>query len=378
MKNMTSNGCEQSVNTHSVLNSGLFLDNDLKKSGRFKIFNRTYMIRSNNQEFADVLCRRFGFYISTEVEVLDDTLINIRFIEDTFDIDFKVDYNEKKINGLPVDSVVKKDLFVISRSGEKYTLWRMCDLLIRYVHEKYDLIEIYISKMSNERAAVIGKEKYGSTCNRGNEFNFEEVTDFIIAIISLINNGFSLHAASLEYDGKAVILTAPSGTGKTTTSLAMSYGGFKLMSDEITIVRNDSGISVAGLMIPPRIFGGEVHDTDSLIRNLKEKSSARTKSNLILSDKCQIIADKFIKPRCIIFLTRENDQKTDHTFTELNARDAIVRLNSQILDPCNGMRIEKQFEIIFDLVKSCRLIELSLGTDIASLSDYILNIVNEI
>jgi hypothetical protein len=51
---------------------------------------------------------------------------------------------------------------------------------------------------------------------------------------------FSIHAASLERDGQAVILPAPPGSGKSTLCAALALRGWRLLSDELTLLDHDS------------------------------------------------------------------------------------------------------------------------------------------
>ena len=50
-----------------------------------------------------------------------------------------------------------------------------------------------------------------------------------------------LHAAVVERDGVAVVLPGPSGSGKSTLCAALTLGGWRLLSDEFTIIRSDDG-----------------------------------------------------------------------------------------------------------------------------------------
>lgn len=47
----------------------------------------------------------------------------------------------------------------------------------------------------------------------------------------------TFHAGAVERDGKAVILTGPSGAGKSTLCAALSQTGWRLLSDELVLVR---------------------------------------------------------------------------------------------------------------------------------------------
>jgi hypothetical protein len=50
-----------------------------------------------------------------------------------------------------------------------------------------------------------------------------------------------IHAAVVEKDGAAVILPAPAGSGKSTLCAALVTRGWRLLSDELTLVRLDDG-----------------------------------------------------------------------------------------------------------------------------------------
>jgi HprK-related kinase A len=60
------------------------------------------------------------------------------------------------------------------------------------------------------------------------------------SIASICHQWFTLHAASLERNGYAVILPAPPGTGKSTLCAALSLRKWRLLSDELTLLDHDS------------------------------------------------------------------------------------------------------------------------------------------
>jgi len=51
-----------------------------------------------------------------------------------------------------------------------------------------------------------------------------------------------IHAAVLERGGRAVILPAPPGSGKSTLCAALAYRGWRLLSDELTLIRPEDGL----------------------------------------------------------------------------------------------------------------------------------------
>ena len=63
----------------------------------------------------------------------------------------------------------------------------------------------------------------------------------------------TLHASTVALDGRAVMISGPSGSGKSDLALRLLDRGFVLVSDDQTIVRKDKGRAVASA--PPTIRG---------------------------------------------------------------------------------------------------------------------------
>ena len=85
-----------------------------------------------------------------------------------------------------------------------------------------------------------------------------------------------LHAAVLEKNGRAVILPGHPGAGKSTLTAALSLSGFRLLSDEMTLIDRDDGllvplarpvnlknasIDIIRAFAPQAVFGETVRDT---------------------------------------------------------------------------------------------------------------------
>jgi hypothetical protein len=85
-----------------------------------------------------------------------------------------------------------------------------------------------------------------------------------------------IHAAVLERHGRAVLLPAPPGSGKSTLCAALVTRGWRLLSDEMTLVRLDDGavlplprpvslknasIDVIRAFAPDAVFGPAVPET---------------------------------------------------------------------------------------------------------------------
>ena len=63
-------------------------------------------------------------------------------------------------------------------------------------------------------------------------------------VSSHAHNYLVLHAAVLERGGRALVLPAPPGSGKSTLCAALAYAGWRLLSDELALVRLQDGMIV--------------------------------------------------------------------------------------------------------------------------------------
>jgi serine kinase of HPr protein (carbohydrate metabolism regulator) len=63
----------------------------------------------------------------------------------------------------------------------------------------------------------------------------------------------TVHASTVALDGRAVLITGPSGSGKSDLTLRMLDRGFALVSDDQTIVKKDGSRLLASA--PPTIAG---------------------------------------------------------------------------------------------------------------------------
>ena len=87
---------------------------------------------------------------------------------------------------------------------------------------------------SNSNQIVISREGGNDLItNDIGEFIFLFEKDMTIELQKLRPDLLFIHSAALEYKGKALLIVAPSGTGKSTTSWAMINSGFKYLSDEL-------------------------------------------------------------------------------------------------------------------------------------------------
>jgi len=96
------------------------------------------------------------------------------------------------------------------------------------------------------------------------------------SIYSRVYNFLIIHAAAVERAGFAVILPAPPGSGKSTLCAALASRGWRLLTDELTIIDLDSGlvvpmprpislknesIDIMQAFAPKEMFGEKTHGT---------------------------------------------------------------------------------------------------------------------
>ncbi|WP_413284625.1 HprK-related kinase A [Vibrio sp. MA40-2] len=68
-------------------------------------------------------------------------------------------------------------------------------------------------------------------------------------ISSQANNYYIIHAATLEKEGKGIIISAPSGSGKSTLCAYLVSQGWRLLSDELALLSPDT-LDMVGLARP--------------------------------------------------------------------------------------------------------------------------------
>lgn len=114
-----------------------------------------------------------------------------------------------------------------------------------------------------------------------------------------------LHAAVLEKNGRAVILPGDPGAGKSTLTAALTLSGFRLLSDELTLIDRDDGMLVP-LVRPVSLKNASIDivrnfSTQAILGDAAHDTHKGTVAHLKApADSVQRMQEK-VKPACIVF-----------------------------------------------------------------------------
>jgi hypothetical protein len=84
----------------------------------------------------------------------------------------------------------------------------------------------------------LSRDELGTKIASGDgEFLFLLEKDLTIELQKLRRDLYFLHGAALEFAGRSILLVAPSGAGKSTTTWGLLHHGFRYLSDELAPVK---------------------------------------------------------------------------------------------------------------------------------------------
>ena len=186
---------------------------------------------------------------------------------------------------------------------------------------------------------------------------------------------YVIHAASLVHDkygkNQGILITGKSGEGKTTTALALSAAGMKLLADDMTFVTNDlaKGLFIWGL---PRDCKVHYKTLEMLkwLQDLPHRPVVMPSQDEVFIN----IAEGFgscpikVEPKLIIFLDDRNTK--EHRIKPISKVEAIqtlTRENVRAFDSNAKVTAGEAFRTLGALVRCSNCYLLSAGPDLAGL-----------
>lgn len=371
---------------HNDLVSSWLEANDLKAPALtqelcFEFSPARLVVSSNNKIFIKKISRRLCHYLGKLSEQGLNGKETLKAEIFTFGESLKKGINLPPCwNGIHIDltspkgfQVIKTEYFYHLKMGQQEAIWRPHDLLVSFSPVKERFIKFLIAETSQ---SVTLFQKKGALERKG-PIDWEEISDMVLMIFMRLLDFFCLHAATLIIEDRGVILTGSSGSGKTTSALALLKNGATLLSDELTLLstKDVQQPMVSGILVDPRFFDSQASnifyfDVSGPRKNNWEKKSAPLPDKIV-----QKGIFKTVKPAMILFLDLRENNQPDHLFHKIDKLDALTNLVSQVLDPFNSTRHQDIFETVFRLVDQCSLFRLELGRNVDRLSKCISNLL---
>lgn len=189
-----------------------------------------------------------------------------------------------------------------------------------------------------------------------------------------------VHAACLAVlergQASSVLLVAKSGTGKSTTALALADAGWKLMGDDIALVcRIDGGLGAWGF---PRVCHIR-RPTLQLLPWLNDLPLAPTAIDGTLELPLEALGHRAclpragpLKPAAIICLELPNAQ--EHQLGALDRAAALMHLAQENVQPIEGHHdavAQQSFTTFAELVQQTPAYRLSVGPSVNTLADFL-------
>jgi hypothetical protein len=183
-------------------------------------------------------------------------------------------------------------------------------------------------------------------------------------------------AAPVRRDTRSVLIVAKSGTGKSTTALALTNGGWKLMGDDIALVSRFGGnLRAWGF---PRVCHVR-RPTLRLLPWLTELAlvplSTEDAFDLpleALGDRAWPAAPPALEPALLLCLDPPNGET--HRLRPLDRAEALMHLaeeNVQPIEGCADAAAQRAFGAFAELVQRTPAFRLSVGPRVERLADFL-------
>ncbi len=177
-----------------------------------------------------------------------------------------------------------------------------------------------------------------------------------------VHDRLVLHAAVVESDARALIIPAPPGSGKSTLVAGLCYSGWRLLSDELALLKPSSG-EVEGLCRPISLKNASIgvmreyagaEPFSPTVSDTTKGDVALMRPPLDSVEKAAVPA----RPFGVVFPLFSAGAAP--SMTELGPASAF----SQLLESAFNLSVlrEDGFHVLADLVEHCRCFQIRYGS----------------
>lgn len=201
---------------------------------------------------------------------------------------------------------------------------------------------------------------------------------------------FFVHAATLAKYDKGVLFPAKTQSGKTTIALALLEKGFKILSDDLILLKRSSqspsGIEILGFLEEMNVRSDTLKLFESLPKKLAErqiktegargqggKGGNKRRWAINVEEIYPNSVLQSVGPSLIVFPEISADGKT--RFEKISAATAIKELLPHTFIIVDKKIAQEHFELICDLANSVPAYKLYAGRDLAAVAEGIERII---
>jgi hypothetical protein len=172
-----------------------------------------------------------------------------------------------------------------------------------------------------------------------------------------------LHACAVDWDGRAILLPAASGSGKSTLALALVRAGFRLVSEDMPLLKRDADGTFRVYRFPEH--NRVLPATLDFFPELQGVSSWATPSGpKLLFDLSKVYGDCFVEEsRPAVIVTPRIAHAPVSAVRPAPAAAALAELMTGMAFGSTGETMADALPTLAAFVASCRTYALDTGTD---------------
>jgi hypothetical protein len=217
------------------------------------------------------------------------------------------------------------------------------------------------------------------TVESGEEARLSGTAFFHALDAALVAGGQTLiHAAAATLPDRrsAILVFAPSGTGKTTASLALLRGGYGVFSDDTAVIRKDGGHhQVWGVSRAFKVHRQTAGLFPWLNGYLNGTWDAHDEQPLSMDSAAKLGRIEGAQPCKVAAVIRLNGRGAgEHALRRLSKNEALVSLSADNLRTgAGGMPqfMQSRFGVLAGLIQEAATFELTTGDDMEGLGAYL-------